>query len=58
MVWTIFCGFLVVKVKNGGNNGGDMMYDYGLDHEELGEHFFVLIECPLMCEGRSSLYGQ
>ena len=29
-----------MKVKNGGNNGGNMMYDYGLDHEELGEQFF------------------
>ena len=28
--------------KNGGNNGGNMMYDYGLDHRELGEHFLVL----------------
>ena len=35
-----------------------MMYDYGLDNGELGEQFFVLIEFPLMCEGRRSLYGQ
>ena len=26
--------------KNGGNNGGNMVYDYGLDHRELGEQFF------------------
>ena len=35
-----------------------MMYLYGLDHVELGEHFMVLADCPLMCEGRSSLYGR
>ena len=28
--------------QNGGNNGGNMMYDYGLDHGELGEQIFVL----------------
>ena len=44
--------------QNGGNNGGNMMYDYGLDHRELGEQFFVLTYCPLMCEGRSSSYGK
>ena len=25
-----------------GNNGGNMMYNYGLDHREPGEHFLVL----------------
>ena len=34
------------------------MYVYGLDHVELGEHFLVLTDYPLMCEGRSSLYGR
>ena len=58
MFWTIFGGFLVVKVKNGGNNGGNMMYDYGLYHRELGEHLFVLTDFPLMCDARSSLYGR
>ena len=42
MFWTIFSGNLVAKVKNGGNNGGNMMYDYCLDHGDLGEHFLVL----------------
>ena len=28
--------------QNGENNGGIMMYNYGLDHRELGEHFLVL----------------
>ena len=28
--------------ENGGNNGGDMMYEYGLYHGELAEHCFVL----------------
>ena len=28
--------------QNGGNNVGNMMYDYCLDHRELGEHFLVL----------------
>ena len=30
--------------QNGGNNGGNMMYSYGLDHRELGEQFFVLTD--------------
>ena len=34
------------------------MYIYGLDHVELGEHFLVLTDCPLMCEGSSSSYGR
>ena len=34
------------------------MYVYGLDHGELGEHFLVLIDCRMMCEGRSSSYGR
>ena len=42
MFWTIFSGNIIVKVKNEENNGGNMMYDYGLDHRELGEQFFVL----------------
>ena len=28
--------------KNGGNNGGIVMYNYGLDHGELHGQFFVL----------------
>ena len=28
--------------KNGGNNGGNMIYGYGLDHGEIVEIFFVL----------------
>ena len=34
------------------------MYVYGLDHVELGEHFLVLTDCPLMSEGKRSSYGQ
>ena len=30
----------------------------GVGHVELGEGFFGLTNCPLMCEGRISLYGQ
>ena len=41
MFWTIFGGVLVVKF-NRGNNGGNMMYDYGLDHRDLGEKKLVL----------------
>ena len=51
--WNFSC-----EGQNGENNGGNMMYDYGLDHGELGEQFFVLTDCPLMCEGRSSSYGR
>ena len=29
----------------------------GVGHRELGEGFFGLRDCPLMCEGKSSLYG-
>ena len=42
MFWTIFGGILVVEVKNGRNSGGRMMYNYGLDHRNLGEQFLVL----------------
>ena len=38
MFWTIFGGILVMKVKM----EKIMTYNYGLDHRELGEHFFVL----------------
>ena len=34
------------------------MYVCGLGHVELGERFFVLTDCPLMCEGRSSSYDR
>ena len=44
--------------QNRGNNGGTMMYNYGLDHRELCGQFLVLIDCPQMCEGRSSSYGR
>ena len=37
----IWCKFSC-EGQNGGNNGGNMMYNYGLDHGDLGEHFFVL----------------
>ena len=42
--------------QNEGNNGGIMMYTYGLDHGELGEHFLVLTNSPLMCEEKRSSY--
>ena len=35
--WNFSC-----EGQNGGNNGENMMYDYALDHEELGEQFLVL----------------
>ena len=54
MFWTIFGVILVVKVKM----EIIMMYNYGLDHRELGEHFLLLTDCPLMCEGASSSYGR
>ena len=44
--------------QNGGNNGEIMMYNYSLDHRELGEQFLVLTVFPLTCEGRISLYGR
>ena len=31
--------------QNEGNNGGNMMYDYGLDHREVGESFLMLTLC-------------
>ena len=34
------------------------MYVCGLVHAELGEHCFSLTGFPVMCEGRSSLYGR
>ena len=34
------------------------MYVYGLNHVELGEHFLVLKNYPLMCESRISSYGR
>ena len=30
----------------------------GVGHVELSEGFFGLIDCPLMCEGKSSSYGR
>ena len=44
--------------QNGGNNGGTMMYNYGLDHRELCGQFLVLTDFPLMCEGKISSYGR
>ena len=32
--------------QNGGNNGGIMMYNYGVDHRELCGQFFVLTLSP------------
>ena len=37
--WNFSC-----EGQNGGNNGGNMMYEYRLDNGELGEHLLVLIE--------------
>ena len=51
--WNFSC-----EGKNGGNNGGDMMYNYGLDDREPCGQFLVLKNSPLMCEGESSSYGQ
>ena len=34
--------------QNGGNNGLNMMYNYGLDHRDLGEIFLVLTSRTLM----------
>ena len=36
-LWNFNC-----ECKTGENNGGIMMYNYGLDHRDLGEQFFVL----------------
>ena len=36
----ILCTFSC-EGQNEGNNDGNMMYDYGLDHGDLGEHFLV-----------------
>ena len=44
--------------QNRENNGGIMMYNYGLDHRNICGHFLVLTDSPLMCEGRSSSYGR
>ena len=51
--WNFSC-----EGQNGGNNGGIMMYNYGLERRELGEQFLVLTDCPLICEGMSSSYGR
>ena len=56
MFWTILVKFNC-EGQNEGNNGGIMMYNYGLDHRKLGENFLVLTDFPLMCEGGSSSYG-
>ena len=50
--WNFSC-----ESQNGGNNGGNMMYHYGLDHGELGKQFLVLTDFPLMCQDRISSYG-
>ena len=42
----IWCNFSC-EGQNGGNNGGNMTYDYGLDHGKLGEHFLVLTKHEL-----------
>ena len=34
--------------RNGGNNGEIMMYNYGSNHKELGEHFLVLRRRQIM----------
>ena len=40
------------------NEGCVWMSLGGVGHVELSEGFFGLIDCPLMCEGRSSTYGR
>ena len=44
-----FGGNLIVKVKNGGNNDGIMMYNYGVDHRELCGQIFVLTKSLIFC---------
>ena len=39
-------------------NDREMMSVYSLGYVELVEQFFALTNSPLMCEGRSSSYGQ
>ena len=51
--WNFSC-----EGKNGGNNSGIRMSNYGLDHRDPGDQFSVLTDCPLICEGRSSSYGR
>ena len=46
MFWTIFGGNFNCEGQNGGNNGGIMMYNYDLDHRELGEQFFCVNILP------------
>ena len=38
--------------------GREMVSLGGVGHGELSEGFFGLTYCPLMFEGRSSLYGR
>ena len=45
MFWTILVGFSC-EGQNGGNNGGTMMYNYGLEHRDICGKFLVLIDCP------------
>ena len=41
-----------------GSNEGRVWVSLGvIGHAKLSEGFFGLIDCPLMCEGRSSSYG-
>ena len=42
MFWTIFGWNFSCEGQNGGNNGGIMMYNYGLDQRELYIQFLVL----------------
>ena len=49
--WNFNC-----EVQNEWNNGGTMMYNYGLDHREICGNFLVLTGFSVMCEGRRSLY--
>ena len=54
--WTTFSGNTFIKGQNEEKNGGNMMYDYGLDHREIGEHFFVLTTATL-CTSYSCTLG-
>ena len=43
--------------QNRGNNDGNMMYEYGLDHVELGEYFLVFTWPFYSSFGRDSESG-
>ena len=45
--WNFSC-----EGQNGGNNGGNMMYNYGLDCRDLGEYWvkYALSNSTLNCQ--------